>query len=76
MRIICEVLTDQPEGAEPYILYTLWWELYVYLAKVLRNISTEKIESVNEYLQETTKENFCLIGPRDFLDNSDCPPLT
>lgn len=76
MRIVCEVLTEQPDGAEPYINYPVWWEIYVYLAKVVQNILSEKIEKVNEYLQEATKENFCLIGPRDFINNPDCPPLT
>ncbi|CAL8125147.1 unnamed protein product [Orchesella dallaii] len=75
MRVVCEVLTEQPDGAEPYINYALWWELYVYLAKVVRNILSEKIKKVSGYLLDRTKQNFCLIGPRDFL-NSDCPPLS
>lgn len=75
MRIVCEVLTDQPDGAEPYIHYPLWWELYVYLAKLVRNVSSDKIQKVNSYLQVVTNDNFCLVGPKDFLSGS-CPAMS
>lgn len=75
MRIVCEALTEQAEGAEPYINYQTWWELYVYLAKVVRQIGADTIERVNSYLQQVSKGNFNLIGPRDFINNPSCPPL-
>ena len=75
MRIVCEVLTDQPDGQEPYIKFAQWWELYEYLAQVVGNINPEAMARAKSYLANVTKSNGNLIGPKDFLD-SNCPPLS
>jgi len=74
MRIICEVLTDSPDGQEPYIKFQVWYDLYSYLAEQKR-IQPEKMVQLRDYLLNAIKTNGNLVGPRDFL-NSNCPPLS
>jgi hypothetical protein len=75
MNILCQVLTVQPEGQEPQIKYQTWWAMYTYLANLKGNISSEKIQVVGDFLLPISYQNSGAIGPRDFINNSNCPSL-
>ncbi len=51
MKVICEILTKDPEGGAARISFDQFKELYTYLAQIDGEISDEQIESVFEYLQ-------------------------
>jgi len=74
MRVVCEVLTDHPDGQEPYIKFTVWYDLYAYLAEKKR-VDPAVMIQVRDYLVPQIKTNGNLVGPRDFLDSS-CPRLS
>jgi len=75
MRVVCEVLTAHPDGQEPYMKFSVWWELYEYLAQDVKNVSPDTISQVKDYLANLTKSNGNLVGPKDFLEPG-CPPLS
>jgi len=74
MRVICQVLTEQKEGGDPVIPYVVWWELYLFLARLDGTIPSRQLQQVDEFLVRRAHAKFCLIGPSDFL-HVDCPPL-
>lgn len=74
MRVICQVLTEQKEGGDPVIPYVVWWELYLFLARLDGTIPAKQLQEVNDFLVRRAHAKFCLIGPSDFL-HVDCPPL-
>ncbi|XP_035703700.1 ropporin-1-like protein isoform X2 [Folsomia candida] len=74
MKIVCEVLTEQPEGVDAMIPYMHFWEIYAFLVKVDGSVTHQQMAAVNEFLMIRAQPNFCLIGPKDFLDPG-CPPL-
>jgi len=74
MRVICQVLTEQKEGGDPVVPYVVWWELYLFLARLDGTIPSKQLQQVNEFLVRRAHAKFCLIGPTDFL-HVDCPPL-
>ena len=75
MVLMCAVLTDQPEGCTPYIRFSVFTDVYQYLAdSETPRIPSEQVERVQEYLKTCADTNFDLVGPPDF-DNENCPPL-
>jgi len=67
MAIICEVLTEQPEGIEPVIPYAGWFELFKYVGmNVLQIVTPDAAASVNNCLAPIANKNHGLIGPKDF----------
>jgi hypothetical protein len=74
MKVVCEVLTEQPDGVDAMIPYMHFWEIYVFLAKLDGCVTHEQMMTVNDFLMNRARPNFCLIGPKDFLDPL-CPPL-
>jgi hypothetical protein len=74
MKTVCEVLTSQPDGAEPYIEMKTWWRIYMFMVEVDGKIPMTQVEQVQEYLTTIVSGNQDMIGPRDFL-HQDCPQL-
>jgi hypothetical protein len=74
MKVLCEVLTEQLEGVDAMIPYMHFWEIYAFLARLDGTISHQQMHAVNEFLMRRAHPNYCLIGPKDFLDPK-CPPL-
>ena len=73
MTIVCEVMTDQPDGVDPYIPFTTWFEMYVFLAK-RANVPMDRVQQVNDYLKGLANSNYGMIGPQNFLTQP-CPQL-
>jgi hypothetical protein len=73
MKVTCEVLTDQPDGVDPYINYDVWFDLYVFIA-TKAGLPMAKVQAVNDFLKGLSTANYGLIGPKDFL-SQECPPL-
>ena len=74
MRVACEVLTKQPDGAEAYIEFDVWWKIYEFMVRVDAKIHVVQVDHVKEYLNAISSRNQDMIGPRDFL-HQDCPQL-
>lgn len=51
MKTICEVLTSDPEGGAARINFSLFTDLYSYLARIDGEISADHIQSVIHHLQ-------------------------
>jgi len=74
MTIVCQVLTEKPDGTEPTINYELWWQIYIFLVKQDGRLDKEQVRKVNSFLIERARNNDCLIGPSDF-NNQHCPTI-
>lgn len=74
MKVVCEVLTKQPDGAEAYIEFDVWWKIYEFMIRVDAKIPMAQVDQVREYLAGISSGNQGMIGPRDFL-HQDCPQL-
>ncbi|XP_071830908.1 ropporin-1-like protein isoform X2 [Apostichopus japonicus] len=74
MKVICEILTKDPEGGAARIQFDQFKELYTYLAQIDGDISEEQMESVFTYLQYHVDKQEGMVQPRNFL-NPDCPKL-
>ncbi|XP_074660360.1 ropporin-1-like protein [Tubulanus polymorphus] len=75
MKLICEILTADPEGGAARIPFTLWKDLYKFLASVDGEISQESIDEVCAHLQYDVDKQEGFVQPRNFL-NPDCPKLS
>ncbi|KAJ8023528.1 Ropporin-1-like protein [Holothuria leucospilota] len=74
MKVICEILTKDPEGGAARIPFIQFKELYTYLAQIDGDISEEQMESVFTYLQYHVDKQDGMVQPRNFL-SADCPKL-
>ncbi|XP_071505020.1 ropporin-1-like protein [Diadema antillarum] len=74
MKVICEILTKDPEGGAARIPFDLFKELYTYLAQTDGEISEEQMEGVFTYLQYHVDKQQGMVQPRNFL-HPDCPKL-
>ncbi|XP_002120326.2 ropporin-1-like protein [Ciona intestinalis] len=75
MRLICQILTTDPDGGACRIQFTLFKELYQYLASLGGEISESQIEGVISHLQEDVDKQGGLVMPRNFL-SPECPKLS
>jgi len=74
MDAVCQILTSQPIGGEPYLEWDEFWDIYVMLSKIDGQVKRSTIEEVRDYLRPMALANHGLIGPRDFK-NQNCPSL-
>ncbi|XP_077994766.1 ropporin-1-like protein [Glandiceps talaboti] len=74
MKVICEILTKDPEGGAARIEFSLFQDLYTYLAQIDGEISEEQIQNVFESLQYHVDKQDGMVMPRNFL-SKDCPSL-
>lgn len=51
MKLICELLTSDPEGGAARIQFSQFQDFYKYLAKIDGEISQGKVSDVLKYLQ-------------------------
>jgi hypothetical protein len=71
MAILCEVLTEQPEGTEPVINYQLWISLYTFLGtKVYKTVTLDKIKALDACLAQAAQNNGGQIGPKDVTSSA------
>lgn len=75
MKTVCEILTADPEGGPARIPFTLFTELYKYLAAIDQDIAAEHVNSVLAYLQYHVDKQEGQVQPRNFL-SGDCPSLS
>jgi len=74
MKVVCEAITEEPDGCDAMIPYMHFWDIYSFLARLDGGIPAKQLRDVEEYLIRKANKNVCFIGPRDFLDPQ-CPPL-
>ncbi|ELU01477.1 hypothetical protein CAPTEDRAFT_173464 [Capitella teleta] len=75
MKMICEILTADPEGGAARISFKQFQYLYKYLAQIDGEISDEHVNTVINYLQYQVEKQDNFVQPRNFLSN-DCPSLS
>merc|ERR1711893_2529 len=75
MKMVCEILTADPDGGPARIPFQLFQELYKYLAQIDGEISQEHINTVINYLMYHVDKQDGFVQPRNFL-SSDCPSLS
>jgi len=75
MKIVCEILTADPDGGAARIPFPLFQELYKYLAQIDGEISQEHINTVINYLTYHVDKQDGFVQPRNFL-SQDCPALS
>lgn len=74
LKILCEILTADPEGGAARISFELFKELYVYLATIDGRISSEQQHKVLDHLKQDAAKQEGAVMPRNFLHPS-CPAL-
>ncbi|KAK7481866.1 hypothetical protein BaRGS_00026892 [Batillaria attramentaria] len=75
MKVICEILTQDPDGGPARIPLTLFTQIYTYLAKIDGEISQQQTNDVLNHLQYDADAQDGYVMPRNFLAN-DCPQLS
>lgn len=75
MKVVCEVLTADPEGGAARVPFPLFKDLYQYLAKIDGEISQEQVNDVINHLQYDVDKQEGYVMPRNFL-SPDCPQLS
>jgi len=75
MKLICEILTADPEGGAARIPFQQFKKLYLYLARVDGDISLETCNTALEYLDEQARKQHGYVQPRNFT-NPHCPSLS
>ncbi|CAH8524023.1 unnamed protein product [Schistosoma turkestanicum] len=73
LKLICEVLTADPEGGAARLPFEQWTEFYRYLAKI-DDIPDEHINKVLAYLNFDIATQNGAIAPRNFM-HKNCPKL-
>lgn len=74
MKIVCEILTADPEGGPSRIPMPLFKDIYTYLAQIDGEIAQGQINDVCAHLQYDVDKQEGYVQPRNFL-NSDCPKM-
>eukprot|EP00916_Digyalum_oweni_P022034 GHVL01036522.1.p1 GENE.GHVL01036522.1~~GHVL01036522.1.p1 ORF type:complete len:222 (+),score=29.17 GHVL01036522.1:119-784(+) len=75
MKVICEILTADPEGGPARVRFPLFKDLYQYLAKIDGEISQQQINDVFDHLQYDVDKQEGFVMPRNFL-SPECPQLS
>ncbi|TPP61460.1 ropporin-1 protein isoform X2 [Fasciola gigantica] len=73
LKLVCELLTADPEGGAARIQFDQWLEFYRYLGKI-DEIPEGHINHVLAYLTFDIANQDGMIMPRNFM-HSDCPKL-
>ncbi|OON14724.1 Ropporin-1-like family protein [Opisthorchis viverrini] len=73
LKLICELLTSDPEGGPARISFETWLDFYRYLGK-LDEISDAHINHVMTYLTFDIASQEGMIMPRNFM-HPECPKL-
>jgi hypothetical protein len=74
MKLVCEILTADPEGGAARIPFPLFQFIYRYLANIDGDISQEHINTVIEYLERHVQKQEGYVQPRNFVSHG-CPGL-
>lgn len=74
MRIVCQILTDDPDGGPCRISFDIFTNIFKYLASLSREISQAQIDSVLAHLKEDVDKQGGMVMPRNFL-SPECPSL-
>lgn len=75
MKLICEILTADPEGGAARVPFSLWKNLYFYLAEVDGAIPQSQMDEAIAHLQEDVDKQDGYVQPRNFLSGL-CPSLS
>ncbi|XP_069133799.1 ropporin-1-like protein [Argopecten irradians] len=67
MKLVCEILTADPEGGPARIPFPLFKELYTYLAQIDGDISQGHIDDTLNTLKYDVEKQDGYIQPRNFL---------
>jgi hypothetical protein len=74
MKLVCEILTADPEGGAARIPFPLFTLIYKYLSLVDGDIPMEHVNTVLQYLEHHVQKQEGYVQPRNFL-SPDCPSL-
>jgi len=74
IKLVCEILTADPEGGAARIPIQLFEREYKYLALIDGDISIEHVNTVIEYLHQHAKKQDGYVQPRNFVAHG-CPGL-
>lgn len=75
MKIVCEILTADPEGGAARIPFPLFKDLYSFLAQRDGDIPAEHVKNVLDHLAYDVEKQEGMVQPRNFL-HPDCPNLS
>ncbi|XP_031573224.1 ropporin-1-like protein [Actinia tenebrosa] len=75
MKTVCEILTKDLEGGAARIPFSLFKELYTYLANIDGEIPKEHVNTVIDHLNYDVEKQDGMVSPRNFMSDS-CPPLS
>jgi hypothetical protein len=75
MRIACEILTADPDGGAARIPFTLFQDIYRFLAQVDGEIPMDQVNIVVNYLRADVQRQNGYVQPRNFL-SPNCPKLS
>lgn len=75
MKTVCEILTTDLEGGPARIPFSLFKELFTYLAETDGEIPKEHVDAVIEHLSYDVDKQEGQVSPRNFMSDS-CPPLS
>ncbi|KAK2565242.1 Ropporin-1-like protein [Acropora cervicornis] len=75
MKTVCEILTTDLKGGSARIPFSLFKELYTYLAEIDGEIPKEHVSTVIDHLNYDMEKQDGQISPRNFMSDS-CPPLS
>lgn len=74
LRLLCEILSPDPEGGAARVPLGQLLSLYSFLAQVDGEVSREQVAAVAEFLTKEANRYNGTIGPQEFLHPS-CPRL-
>ncbi|XP_076471270.1 ropporin-1-like protein [Babylonia areolata] len=75
MKVICEILTADPDGGAARIPFPLFKDLYQYLAQIDGEISPQQVSDVINHLQYDVDKQEGYVMPRNFYCPN-CPKLS
>jgi len=74
MRMVCEIITKEPDGGSAAIPYPTFERIYKYLASADGGVADSRVANALEYLQKEAEQSGEMVMPRHF-EHPDCPPL-
>ncbi|KAL5007402.1 hypothetical protein ScPMuIL_016208 [Solemya velum] len=75
MRIVCEILTSDPEGGPSRITLAQFKEIYSYLAQIDGEITQQQVDEVLNFMSYEAEKQDKYVQPRNFL-GPECPKLS
>eukprot|EP00112_Aurelia_sp_Birch-Aquarium-sp1_P024973 Seg81.8 transcript_id=Seg81.8/GoldUCD/mRNA.D3Y31 product="Ropporin-1-like protein" protein_id=Seg81.8/GoldUCD/D3Y31 len=75
MQTVCDILTKDLEGGPSRIPFTVFKDLYSYLATIDGDVPPEHVQEVLEHLMTDVERQNGKVGPGNFMSDA-CPNLS